>query len=101
MNKDRYKPASLGRNVSFFSRATPHFLLNRPKCILNFSFLQFGINILNVFDSRKVITALSILRRFKCLDKQGFKCCDKAGKRGVKGSFSETALLGYVKQAKP
>jgi len=51
-------------------------LLNRTKHILNFSFFQFGVNVLNVFDSRKIIAALSVLRRFKRLDKQSFNSPD-------------------------
>ena len=83
-------------HVPIFSWAAPHFLLNSPKRILNFFFLQFGVNVLNVFDSREIIATLSILRRFKRLDEQSLKRRNKAGMGRVDVGLSKIALLRYV-----
>lgn len=49
----------------------PHpafFALDRPERVLNFSLFQLKIDVLNVFNSGKVISTFPVLWWFKCLN---------------------------------
>ena len=68
---------------------------------MNLSLPQFGINVLNVFDGRKVIAAFSVLWRFERFDKQCLERRNESCKGRIERGFAEISILRYIKKTKP
>jgi hypothetical protein len=55
-------------------------IFNASDGALYFLLLQFGVNVLNVFDCHEVVATSPILRRFERLNKNCLQCCNERGK---------------------